>query len=124
VRETQEEVGLDISGASCLGQLDDVPGSTESVLVSGFVYGIGDHPTLVPNHEVQHAFWMPVSALLDPARHIRRDFGYLDRELLLPAIRVLDDEAPVLWGITYRFLELFFTRVGLALPEMPWHDDL
>jgi hypothetical protein len=89
------------------------------------VYGITDAPELVPNHEVARAFWMPVPALLDEANHIEREFRYLGTALLLPAVQLFDEpEHPVLWGLSYRFLEMLVALLGASIPQMPWRKDL
>ncbi|MGH0037368.1 MAG: NUDIX hydrolase [Myxococcota bacterium] len=123
-REAREELGLALSGARRLGRLDDLGGSSESVRVSAFVYGLESPPPLRPNHEVHSAFWLELGTLQDPARHLERRFEYLDGWLDLPALRVLDAEGPVLWGLSYRFLELLMERIGRPIPPMPWRDDL
>lgn len=123
-RETAEEVGLAIGPANGLGRLDDLRGRSGSIVVSGFVYGMRDDRPLVPNHEVREAFWMPLPELLDPARFVTRTFQHGHEELELPAIRLLDEPAPVLWGLSYRFLDLFMTLIGRAIPSMPWRSDL
>jgi hypothetical protein len=58
---------------------------------------------------------------------VKRSFQHLDRELDLPAIRVLDDagpESPLLWGLSYRFLDLLMLSIARAIPSMPWREDL
>ncbi len=126
-RETHEEVGLRLEPAHYVGRLPDLLGNTESIVVSAFVYALpgGDAPPpLTPNYEVAHAFWTPVADILDEANHVERDFRYLDRKLPLPGLRVLDPEHPVLWGLSYRFLELLMARLGHSIPSMPWRTDL
>ncbi len=122
-RETLEELELDLSGARLLGQLSDVPGHAESICVSGFVYGIAGDPVLRPNHEIREAFWSPLDQLTDPARQAPRRFTYLEHAMSLPTIRLLEDpQAPVLWGITYKFMDDFMRRIGRPIPFMPWAD--
>lgn len=123
-RETLEEVGLDLQRAEALGRLDDLTGSVESILVSAFVYWVADPPPFVFNHEVQRAVWLPLRDICDPARHERRSFRYADRDIDAPALRVFEPGAPVLWGLSYRFLELLLRRLGRELPPMQWHSDL
>jgi len=123
-RETLEETGLDLSRGECLGRLDDVTGSLESVLVSAFVYALPDPGPLTPNAEVEQAFWMTLSELCDPDRHLERAYPYADRVITVPAIRVLEREEPVLWGITYRLLEQLLGVIGREIPRMPWPSDL
>jgi hypothetical protein len=61
--------------------------------------------------------------MADPARQATRSFTYLERSMPLPTVRLLDDpRAPVLWGITYKFMDEFMRRVGRPIPFMPWAD--
>lgn len=123
-RELAEEVGLDASGAAFLGRLDDLRGRTQDIVVSAFVYGVEGTPALRPNHEVAEAFWVPLADLVDPDRHVKRRFTYLGHALDLPALDVLGPGEPVLWGLSYRFLELLMRHLGRAIPSMPWRSDL
>ena len=123
-RETLEETGVDLSWAEHLGRLDDLTGSVESVLVSAFVYAVSDPGPLLLNAEVKQAFWMPLSELCNPVRHVERIFPYAGQEIGVPAIRVLERKEPVLWGITYRFLEMLLQVIGGEIPRMPWRSDL
>lgn len=116
-RETLEEVGLNLDSAECLGRLDDLAGSTLPVQVAGFAYCVEESATLTPNDEVQEAFWVPLDHLLDPARHLEKQFPFRGLEnRLLPAIDILGPDRTVLWGITYRFVSQLFELVGYPLP--------
>lgn len=123
-RETLEEVGLSLQSARRIARLDDLVGFRESVLVSGFVYAVSDPPELRPNYEVERVFWMSFAELQSSARHVTKPFDYQQRELVLPAIRVFVRDEPVLWGLSYRFVELLFARCGRAIPPMPWNPSL
>jgi 8-oxo-dGTP pyrophosphatase MutT (NUDIX family) len=126
-RETIEELGVDLadpSSSRCLGQLSDVLGHAESIRVSAYVYGISSTPILKPNHEVREAFWTPLRHCTDHWRQATREFSYLDVSMPLPTIRLLEDEsAPVLWGITYKFMDEFMSTIGRPIPFMPWEGD-
>ena len=126
-RETIEELGIDLadgSRARCLGQLSDVLGHAESIRVSAYVYGISGNPSLRLNHEVREAFWTPLHHCTDPRRQRVREFSYRDVSMPLPTIRLLDDnDAPVLWGITYKFMDEFMSTIGRPIPFMPWEGD-
>ena len=126
-RETLEEVGIDLTregGARRLGRISDVLGYAESIRVSAFVYGIGGDPSLHPNYEVAEAFWSPLALCTDPTRQAMREFSYLDVSRSLPTIRLLDHErAPVLWGITYKFMDDFMSTIGRPIPSMPWSEE-
>jgi 8-oxo-dGTP pyrophosphatase MutT (NUDIX family) len=126
-RETIEELGVDLtdpSRARCLGRLNDVLGPAESIRVSAFVYGISGDPILRPNYEVREAFWTPLQNCTDPDRQSIREFTYLDVARPLPTIRLLEDaDAPVLWGITYKFMDDFMSTIGRPIPFMPWTSE-
>jgi len=127
MRETLEEVGIDLADATRarrLGRLDDVIGYAESIRVSAFVYGVSGDPPLRPNYEVESAFWSPLDHCTDRERQSIRQFRYQDRSRPLPTVRLLDDpDAPVLWGITYKFMDGFMSRIGRPIPFMPWESE-
>lgn len=126
-RETSEELGVELADAAnarYLGQLSDVLGHAESIRVSAYVYGISGNPSLRPNHEVRDAFWTPLHHCTDPRRQSVREFSYLDVPMSLPTIRLLEDkDGPVLWGITYKFMDDFMSTIGRPIPFMPWEGE-
>jgi len=123
-RETLEEVGLDLGEGHLIGRISDVLGFAESIRVSGYVYAISGDPPLTPNYEVREVFWSPLAHSDDPARQEMRDFTYMEQTSSMPTIRLLEDpRAPVLWGITYKFMDDFMGVIGRSIPFMPWEDD-
>jgi 8-oxo-dGTP pyrophosphatase MutT (NUDIX family) len=122
-RETDEEVGIRLSQGDYLCRLDDLTGTAESVLVSGHVYGVASERALALSSEVAEAFWFPLREIENTSRQEYRDFDYLDRTLSLPALRVLDEGAPLLWGLSYRFLEILMNLLDRDIPAMAWHAN-
>ena len=125
-RETEEEVGISLAGAEYLGPLDDQEGRPKSpsigLVISAHAYVWDDAvpAELKWNYEVAEAFWFPLSGLLDPERHI--DYRHPQVESMsFPGIVVGDPERHVVWGLTYRFFEIFLEIVGSPLPER-WSD--
>ena len=122
-RETHEEVGLPLAGAEYLGRLDDRQGNPRThpaLLISAYVYAVEDPLELSPNHEVESAFWFPVRELLSPARLV----PYTARpEIDFPGILVGEPDRHIVWGLTYSFLEGFFSVVGRPLPDR-WTPEL
>jgi len=116
-RETLEEVSVSLASAEPLGQLDDLRGRHAGreipMVISAYVYLCRSPAPLEPNYEVAQAFWFPLAELLDPAR---RDH-YEIRGLRFPGVRVGEPGRHVVWGLTYRFVEGFFERVGRPLPH-------
>jgi 8-oxo-dGTP pyrophosphatase MutT (NUDIX family) len=119
-RETLEEVGLDLANGELLGRLDDMHGhhaaGVPALVISAFVYHVADPEPLVPNHEVHDSFWFPVPSLLDPERQV--DYPLRSASWgPYPGIRVGAPESQVVWGLTYRFLEILLNVSGLQLPH-------
>ena len=86
------------------------------MVISAFVYHHADPGPLELNWEVEDAFWFPVAALLDPDRHVEHAVAHYS-EMTYPGILVGEPERHVVWGLTYRFLEVFFQVVGQPLPD-------
>lgn len=119
-RETREEVGVDLTVAAPLGQLDDLTSPRASraprIVISAYVYEIADPPPLVPNHEVERAFWFPLPSLREDERQV--DYPVeRTRGMRFPGILVGEPDRHVVWGLTYRFLEVFMGIVGHPLPD-------
>jgi len=117
-RETLEEVGVDLARAELLGRLDDVEGAPpgfDSLVVSAFVYHLDPRTPARPNHEVRDVLWVPVGHLLDATRRVPFYWPRMQREAHYPGILVGEPDRHVVWGLTYRFLELFFVALGRQL---------
>lgn len=124
-RETREEVGIDLGAAELLGRLDDLGGHRATgaprIVVSAFVYHLSQTGALAPNHEVRSAFWFPLADLRAPERQIDHRWP-AGAASPFPGIRVGASERHVVWGLTYRFLEVFFSRVAHPLPDR-WLEE-
>ena len=121
VRETFEEVGLSLAGGERLGRLDDLEGRhggrTAGMVISGFVYHLPEPGALVmQTSEVREAFWVPVRELVEPTRQVRRAF-HGTGSFEFPGIVVGEPDRHVVWGLTYRFLEVFFRALGRPFPS-------
>jgi 8-oxo-dGTP pyrophosphatase MutT (NUDIX family) len=117
-RETLEEVGLALGGADLLGRLDDLEGRHAGrrlpLVISAWVYHVGREPgPLSLNYEVQEALWVPMRRLVDPRHHVEYPTPWAG----YPGILVGRPGRHVVWGLTYRFLELFLERLGHPLPD-------
>jgi 8-oxo-dGTP pyrophosphatase MutT (NUDIX family) len=112
IRETAEEVGLDLRPEQLLGTLDDVVPRTPAlppIAVRPYVFGLDRRPTLTLNPEVAAARWIPLDLLLHPDTYhsVRLEIRGESREF--PAYR-LDDS--VVWGMTERILSSLFEHLG------------
>lgn len=119
VRETREEIGLDLrERAQVLGRLDDiVPGSAQGLLptfvVTPFVWGIREVPRLVPNGiEVDEIHWAPLAPLMAGQRQAMHPYTWRGQPMQFPGYEVGDAErSRVVWGMTHRLLETLFARL-------------
>jgi len=116
VRETREEIGIDLSTARMLGRLDDLQGRrSHQLIVSCFVYIVNGTGPFQLNYEVADALALPMSGLLDPSRWTEVSYQAWGG-MLFPGINLGEDDQRVIWGLTYRFLERFFGILGHTLP--------
>ncbi len=116
VRETEEEIGVDLSAGRLLGRLDDLTGRrSHHLVVSCFVFMMGSVGPFRQNHEVANVFTLPISRLLETKRQTEVQYDAW-QEQVFPAIRLSNHKEPIVWGLTYRFLENFFSLLGHQLP--------
>jgi 8-oxo-dGTP pyrophosphatase MutT (NUDIX family) len=113
IRETHEEIGVDLSRAERLGVLDDLYPRTPvlpPVLVRPFVFALTTPPTIVINPEVQAAFWVPFRALQEPGVRgtITVDHPGIPRQAL-PAYTI---GKHTIWGMSERILTPLISLVS------------
>ncbi len=104
LRETAEEVGVDLRRALHLGGLDDLRPVTAParVVVRPFVFAMRGRPELALSEEVARVVWAPLDEL---ARSRSTTEVFHHGELrTMPCYRL---GADVVWGMTHRILEPF-----------------
>jgi 8-oxo-dGTP pyrophosphatase MutT (NUDIX family) len=104
IRETAEEVGIDLSRNDLAGRLEDVVPRTPvlpPIAVRPFVFLPPARLSFVLNPEVASARWVPLDDLLRPDGHhpVRLEVGGQSREV--PAFELED---AIVWGMTERIL--------------------
>lgn len=106
VRETHEELGLDLRAHGRLvGRLDDVPTHKTGLVVRPFVWTLEHLPVLTPNHEVAEVCWVDLPSLMSGERDTGYDLDWKGSRHRFPGYAVGDR---VVWGLTYRMLQIFF----------------
>ncbi|HEU4565535.1 MAG TPA: CoA pyrophosphatase [Gemmatimonadaceae bacterium] len=108
IRETREETAIDLAReARLLGRLDDLePRSVRlpRLVIAPFVFAYAGDPMVTPSPEVAEAFWVPVTALRDPAA---------SREIVLELtggprrVPSFQHGEYTIWGLTERILRQF-----------------
>ncbi|MFN2572793.1 MAG: CoA pyrophosphatase [Gemmatimonadales bacterium] len=105
IRETHEEIGVDLTAVEHLGRLDDLyPRSPvlPPVVVRPFVFGLTSRPIVSFSAEVQDAFWVSFRTLQAPGARgeVLVDHPGIPRRVL-PAYTV---GKHTIWGMTERLL--------------------
>lgn len=113
IRETLEEIGVDLSGAERLGVLDDLHPRTPvlpPVVVRPFVFALTERPTIIESLEVQSAFWVSFESLQAPRSRtsVTVDHPGIPRQVL-PAYAVRNH---VIWGMSERILTPLISLVS------------
>ena len=112
MRETREEVGVDLTRVERLGQLNDMNPRTPTlppIYVRPFVFALPAMPNLTLSaEEVQRAFWVPLARFTEAG--VRQDFTLVVAgvERTFPAYRLGDD---VIWGMTERIITPFIELI-------------
>jgi 8-oxo-dGTP pyrophosphatase MutT (NUDIX family) len=113
IRETGEEVDVDLSFAERLGVLDDLYPRTPvlpPVVVRPFVFALTARPTIVVSSEVQDAFWVSFQALLAPGVSGSITVDHPDiPPRVLPAYRLGNH---TIWGMSERILTPLISLVS------------
>jgi 8-oxo-dGTP pyrophosphatase MutT (NUDIX family) len=108
IRETREEVGLDLErGGLLLGRLDAVQprAGAPSVAVVPFVFAVEEATGTRTNPEVDRTYWIPLRELRAPGAATEYLHALSSGDhLRFPAI-VYDEQ--VIWGLTHRILAQF-----------------
>ena len=113
MRETYEEVGIQLNDAEHLGDIAPINISRNNAnggLIGACVFYVGrtrPHLTLDPL-EVADAFWVTTSHFYDPSNHTVVHWSRSGAAQPRPAVRV--DER-VIWGLTYRIWVRFSRHV-------------
>jgi 8-oxo-dGTP pyrophosphatase MutT (NUDIX family) len=119
VRETREELGLDLL-VDCerLGRLDEVRAMSRmrplDLAITPFVFRVRRLPPLELSDEVRGVHWLPLDALLGPGLRSSLDYPHAGTTLRFPCFRA---NGKVIWGLTHRmFSNLQALLEGGAAP--------
>lgn len=106
VRETREEVGLDLEAhALLLARLPDVVavarGRRVGLVIAPFVFALRGEPELALNGEMAEAIWAPIGPIARGEHDDVYRYSFDGKQMGLPCVRVGERKV---WGLTYRML--------------------
>lgn len=108
MRETLEEVGLDLAAAGeLLGELSELRPRTPvlpPIIVRPYVFAVSARPSIILSDEVAEAFWVPLRDVFDPEKRQEITVRFSDLHVRRPAIGVGEH---VIWGMTEHILRVF-----------------
>lgn len=117
IRETDEEIGLDISQARVIGSLPAArPMSVRrTMVVKPFVFEIDGDPSFAPNHEVADVVWTPLEPMYTGENHAvdSPDGGVMQFNGFRLGVRHF------VWGMTYRMVQTFFETIDPGYERRP-----
>jgi ADP-ribose pyrophosphatase YjhB (NUDIX family) len=113
MRETHEEIGLDISNAEYLGALShqraQPRGRSLNMLIAPHVFVVEGDPQFKPNYEVAEVVWAPMEQLLANSLHDTQSYAIGNRPTICNGYRL--ERGHFVWGLTYRMLKSFFSTL-------------
>ena len=108
LRETNEEIGLNISKDQVVGQLRPVSTLNSGFLILPFVSILDQIPPLTSNSEVEKIFHMPLDSLLKTAR---KDTD--QNHNLVGEMYTFEYQAQIVWGASARILKQIENKLHL-----------
>jgi ADP-ribose pyrophosphatase YjhB (NUDIX family) len=114
MRETFEEIGLDLSPAEYLGALDQqraMPrGRTLNMLIAPHVFVMQGDPTFDINYEVAEVVWSDLALLISGEKHTWETYPMAGQPTIFNGYRL--EQGHFVWGLTYRMLKSFFSTLS------------
>lgn len=121
MRETHEEIGLDLGPAEYLGALDQqraMPrGRPLNMLIAPHVFVIADEPEFILNHEVDEVVWADLRELISGTLHDWETRPMAGQPTAFNGYRL--SERHFVWGLTYRMLKSFFSMLDQSWEPPP-----
>jgi len=115
VRETREEVGLDLDkDAELLARLESVHavarGKRIDLVITPFVFGLREEsPRLEPNEEVATTLWVPLGQLVRLEGAGTLAYEHEGLSLQLPTLKLGEH---VLWGLSHRMVMMLIDALS------------
>lgn len=115
LRETREEVGLDLGQHELIGALDEHPatyqGTFTGMVIAPFVFALKHNVELRPNHEVASVIWAPLGQMARGELDVHHELSRNGETMRFPAFGI---GPHVVWGLTHRMLQNLFDSLSAA----------
>lgn len=119
MRETREEIGLNLDESQYLGALSHqraAPrGRTLDMIVAPHVFAIHSEPEFELNHEVDEVVWGSFNSMFYARNHDIEMRPVADAKVAFNGYRLA--ERHFVWGLTYRTLQTLFSAVDSSYQE-------
>jgi len=120
IRETQEEVGINLIDHELLGRINDVRSARRDLVIIPFVALLKTKVVLVlRKDEVAEADWIPINDLARSSV-IKRRIKTSKGELEVDAMQYRDE---IIWGLTLRMINDFLTRLNDRIEIPPQESE-
>ncbi len=117
VRETSEEVGIELKAINNIGRLDDLIAPKLShahgLIISCHVFQLNHVIDCIPNEEVHDWVWLQLNTVLLP-EHFTDSYQPPDYDGVFPGFSIGSQDPRVIWGLTYRIVCSFFRTLGIT----------
>jgi len=119
IRETREEIGIDLDRDGLLGALEPIQararGGLMDTTIAPFVFGSPGDQNASLGPEAVEAFWLPLGLVIQGELNERFTYRGGDVVRLLPCWRF---EGHTVWGLTHRIVSDFLERAGDVVAGM------
>ena len=113
MRETLEEVGLDLAQHELIGALDEHPatyqGTFTGMVIAPFVFALKHDVELTPNREVASVIWAPLGQMARGELNVQHALQRNGETMHFPAFGV---GPHVVWGLTHRMIQSLFESLS------------
>lgn len=114
VRETREEIGLDLASQAalltCLSALPAVARAKRvGMVITPFVFVLERPGEIQTNHEVAEALWAPLGPMARGEWNTTYQYNHNDKIYDMPCF---DVSGRKVWGLTHRMLSMLFDRLN------------
>jgi len=111
VRETHEEIGLDLlARGTHIGTLDQQRaqprGRTLNMVIAPYVFRLDADAAFRPNHEVAEVVWTPLDPIARGDNHTEEERIISGSPVMFSGYRI--NGGHFVWGLTYRMMQSFF----------------